>query len=146
MDHVQHVVEIGAHDVHLIDVNHAGNMVVVSLSPDGLGLRLNAALCTQNGNAAVQHAQGALHLNGEVNVTRGVYDVDTGIAPETGGSSGSDGDASLLLLLHPVHGGGTLMGLTYLVVDAGVVQNTLGSRSLAGINVSHDTNISGFFK
>ena len=65
----------------------------------------------------------------------------TGIAPETGGSSGGDGDASLLLLLHPVHGGGTLMGLTYLVVDAGIVTNTLSGRSLTGIDVSHDSEI-----
>ena len=44
MDHVQDVVEVGAHDVHLVDVDHAGHMVVVRLTPDGLRLGLHAAL------------------------------------------------------------------------------------------------------
>ena len=68
------------------------------------------------------------------------------ILPETGGSSGSDGNTTLLLLSHPVHGGGTLVGLTQLVVDAGVEENTLGSRSLACVNVSHDADISCFLE
>ena len=38
------------------------------------------------------------------------------------------------------------MGLTYFVIDAGVKQNTLGRSGFAGINVSHDTDISCFLK
>jgi hypothetical protein len=121
-------------------------VIVVSLSPNGFRLWLNATLCTQNSYASVKHSQRALDLNGKVNVTRGVDDVDTVIAPKTGGSSRGDGDTTLLLLLHPVHGCGTLMGLTYFVVNTGVEQNTLGSSGLTGIDVSHDTNVSGFFK
>ena len=37
-------VEIGAHDVHLVDIRHTRNMVFVRLTPHGLGLGLNAAL------------------------------------------------------------------------------------------------------
>ena len=55
--HVDNVVEVRAHDVHLVDIDHAGNVVVVGLAPDRLGLRLNAALGTQNGHGAVEHAQ-----------------------------------------------------------------------------------------
>ena len=146
MDHIQHMVEVRAHDVHLVDIDHTGDVVVVGLSPDSLGLGLDAALGAENGHAAVQHSQGALDLNGEVHVARGVDDVDAGVPPETGGSGGGDGNASLLLLLHPVHSSGTLMGLTYFVIDAGVKQNTLGRSGFAGINVSHDTDISCFLK
>ena len=46
MYHIQHMIEIGAHDIHLVHVNHTGNMIVVRLPPDSLGLRLHAALCT----------------------------------------------------------------------------------------------------
>ena len=53
---------------------------MVSLSPNSLGLRLNAALGAQNRHASVQNSQGALNLNGEVDVTRGVDDVDAGAA------------------------------------------------------------------
>ena len=70
VDHAQHVIEVRAHDVHLIDVDHAGDLVVIRLTPDGFGLGLNAALGAHDGYAAVQHAQGALHLHGEVNMAR----------------------------------------------------------------------------
>ena len=79
--------------------------------------KTTTALSGQNGNGTVQNTQRTLNLNSEVNVTRGVDDVDTmavlleesrivlglGMAPIAGGSSGSDGDTTLLLLFHPVH-------------------------------------------
>ena len=46
MHHIQHMKEIGAHDIHLVHIDHAGNMIVVRLPPNGFGLRLYAALCT----------------------------------------------------------------------------------------------------
>ena len=146
MHHVEYIEEIGAHNVHLVDVDHTGDIIVVGLSPYRFGLRLDSALGTKHGHAAVQHSERALDLHGKVNVSRSVDDVDTGVLPMTGGGGGGDGDASLLLLLHPVHGRGTLMGLTYFVVYAGVVQNTFCRRSLSGVDVSHDSDISGFFK
>ena len=146
MHHIENMIEVRAHDIHLVDVYHTGNMVVIGLSPNCLGLRLNAALGTQYGHAAVKNTQRALDLNGEVNVARGINDIDSGIAPVAGGCCGSDGYTSLLLLLHPVHGRGTFMGLADLMVYTGVIKNTLCCRSLAGVDVSHDTDISGFFK
>ena len=146
MYHVDNVVEVRAHDVHLIDVDHAGNIVVVSLSPDRLGLRLHAALGTKDRHAAVEHAQAALDLNGEVDVTRGVDDVDAVALPEASGRSARDRDAALLLLRHPVHGGGAFMGLTELVVDARVEQNTFRRGRLTGVDVRHDANVSCVFK
>ena len=68
MQHLDAVEEVGAHGVHLVDLNHAGDLVFVCLTPDRLGLGLDAALGSQNGNGTVQHAQRALHLNGEVHV------------------------------------------------------------------------------
>src|SRR5690606_3647730 len=52
-----------------------------------------------------------------------------------------DRDAALLLLLHPVHGGGTVMHFTQLVADAGVEQDALGRGGLAGIDVGHDAEV-----
>ena len=150
VDHTQHVVEIGAHDVHFVDIDHAGDLVVVGLAPHGLRLGLDAALGAHDGHRAVQHAQGALHLHGEVHVTRGVDDIDTGLGelvlaalPIAGGGSGGDGDAAFLLLGHPVHGGGTVVGLADLIVDAGVEQNPFCRGGLAGVDMSHDTDVPG---
>src|SRR5690606_16220632 len=47
----------------------------------------------------------------------------------------------LLLLIHPVHGGGTFVGLTELVAAARVIKDALGEGGLAGIDVSHDADV-----
>ena len=154
-DHVQNVVEIGAHNVHLVDIDHSGDLVLVGLTPHSLGLRLNAALGAQNGNGAVQHTQGTLDLNGEVHVTGGINDVDAmavflrqrgiilifGVAPIAGSSSGGNGDTSLLLLCHPVHLCGTIVSFTDLVGLAGVVEDTFCSCGFTRIDVSHNADI-----
>ena len=145
--HLYHAVEVGAHDVHLVHVGHTGDLILFRLAPDRLGLGLYAALGAEHGDRAVQHAQGTLHLHGEVHVSGGVDDVDTvlpavAVGPETGGGGGSDGDAALLLLGHPVHGGGTLVGLADLVVYACIEQDTLCSGGLTGVDVGHDADIS----
>ena len=153
LHHVHHAVEVRAGDVHLVDIRHTGNPVGFSLLPHGLGLGLNAALGAEHGYSAVQYAQGALHFHSEVHVTGGVDDVDPigpilvlgiqRIMPDASGGGGGDGDAALLLLGHPVHGSGTVVGLANLVVDAGIIEDTLGRGSLARIDVGHDTNVAG---
>ena len=150
LHHLDNIEEIRAHDVHLVDERHTRDMIVVRLMPNGLRLRLYAALCAEYGHRTIKDTQGALNLNGEVHVARGVDDVDTmfrvlltGTGPVAGGRRGGDGDTTLLLLRHPVHGGGAVMGVADLVVYTGVIQNTLGSRGLAGIDVRHDADISG---
>ena len=57
VNHLYHTVEVGARDVHLIDVHHTRHLVFVSLTPYGFRLRLHAALGAKNGYRAVQHAQ-----------------------------------------------------------------------------------------
>ena len=66
--------------------------------------------------------------------------------PETGRRCRGDRDAALLLLLHPVHGGGAVMHFADLVRDTGVVENPLCCRRLSGVNVSHDSDISCIFE
>jgi len=117
-------------------------MILISLTPNGLRLRLNATLCAKDGNRTVENTKRTLNFNGKVNVTRGINDVDTVTLPETGGSSRSDSDTTLLLLSHPVHCCGTVVNLTDLVVNTGVEKDTLGGRCFTGIDMSHNTDIS----
>ena len=144
--HLHNMVEVGAHDVHLIDVRHARDAILFCLTPHGLGLRLNAALGTEDRHRAVEHTQGALNLNREVHVTGSVDDVDTMSLPEAGRSSRSNGNTSLLLLRHPVHRCSTVMRLADLMIHARIIKNTLGGRSLTGIDVRHDADVAGHLK
>ena len=134
-------VEVRADLVHLVDEADARHVVLVGLPPDLLGLRLHALLAVEDRDRAVEHAQRPLHLDGEVDVTGGVDDVDLVVVPEAGGGRGGDGDAALLLLLHPVHRGGAVVHLTDLVADTGVVEDALGRRGLAGVDVRHDADV-----
>jgi len=68
------------------------------------------------------------------------------ILPRTRGGRRSNGDAALLLLFHPVHGGPTLVHFTNFVRLARVVENALGRRGLARVNVRHDTNVAVEFE
>src|SRR5690606_16948877 len=109
-------VEVCTHLVHLVDEADAWNVVLVSLAPYGLGLRLNAFLAIKYCNGAIEHAKRALHLNGEVNVARGVNDVDLVVVPEAGHGGRRDSNAAFLFLFHPVSSRGTIVRLAELVI------------------------------
>ena len=141
LDHVHAAVEVGADAVELVDEADAGDAVLVGLAPDGLGLRLDARDAVEHGDGAVEDAQRALDLDREVDVARGVDDVDGVVFPLTGRRGRRDGDAALLLLLHPVHRGRAVVDLTDLVVDAGVEQDPLGGRGLARVDMGHDPDV-----
>ncbi len=139
--HVDAAEEVGADAVHLVDVADARDAVLVGLAPDGLGLRLDAAHRAEQGDGAVEHAQAALDLDGEVHVPGRVYDVDAHVAPVAGRRRRGDGDAALLFLLHPVHHRRALVHLAHLMGLAGVVEDAFGGRRLAGIDVGHDADV-----
>src|SRR5207302_2747620 len=101
---------------------------------------------TENADRAVEDAQRTLHFDGEVDVARGIDDVDAVVAPERRGSSGGDGDAALLLLDHPVHGGSAVVHLTNLVGAAGVIQDALRRRGFTRVDMSHDPDVPRFFE
>ena len=133
--------EVRAGLVHLVDEHDARHVILVGLAPDGLGLRLDALVAVEHADGAVEHAQRTLDLDGEIHVAGGVDDVQALVAPEAGGRSGRDRDATLLLLLHPVHRGGAFVDFADLMGLAGVVEDPLGRRRLPGIDVGHDAEI-----
>ena len=145
LDLVHYLKEIGACAVHLVDVADAGDVVLVGLMPHGFRLRLDTADGAEDGDGAIEDAQRTLHFDGEVDVAGRVNDVDfVGLiikVPENRCCGRGDGDATFLLLNHPVHGGGAVVNLTYLMAASGVIQNTLRRRRLTGVDVCHDANV-----
>ena len=140
--------EVRAGAVHLVDEDDARHLVAVGLPPHGLRLRLDARGAAEHHHGAVEHAQRALHFDGEVDVSRGVDDVDAVLvvlrvhaAPKTGGGGGRDGDAAFLLLLHPVHDRGAVVDFADLVREAGVEEDALGGGGLAGVHMGDDADV-----
>src|SRR5262249_32945276 len=127
--------------VHLVGEDDARDAILVALAPYGLGLRLDAPVGVEHAYRAVEDAQRKLHLDGEIDVPGGVDDVETLLTPEGSGRRRRYGDAALLLLLHPVHGGCALMDLAHLVGFAGIKEDPLGRGGLAGIDVGHDAEV-----
>ena len=99
-----------------------------------------------NTGGTVKNTQGTLYLYGKVNVAGGINDIDTLALPETSGCSRGNGNTSFLLLCHPVHGSCAFVSFTQLVCFTCVEQDTLGCGGLSGVNMSHDTDISGIFE
>ena len=133
--------EVGAGAVELVDEAEARHAVAVGLAPDRLRLGLDARHAVEHDDRAVEHAQAALDLDGEVHVSGRIDDVDAMIAPERGRRRGRDGDAALLLLGHPVHRGRALMHLADLVDLLGVEEDALGDGRLAGVDMRDDADV-----
>ena len=144
------MLEVCADAVVLVDERDARHAVVLGLTPHGLGLRLHACNGVEDGDGAVEDAQGALDLGGEVHVAGRVDDLEAVrlvvLLPEARGGGSGDGHAALLLLDHPVHGSGAVVHLADLVRLARVVQDTLGSGGLTGIDVGHDAEVTREFQ
>ena len=116
-------------------------------------MRFHAADGTEHTDRAIEHPQRSLDLDGEVNMSRGVDDVDAVLRklavhtfPEARRRGGRYGYATLLLLLHPIHDCGAVMHFAKFVRDTRIVEDALGSRGLAGIDVRHDANVAVVFE
>ncbi len=134
--------ELGANAVKLVDEADTRHVVTVCLVPDRLGLRLDTGDTVEDSNCTVEYAKRALHLNGEVNVTGSIDDVDDVVVPLARGGGRRDGDSALLLLRHPVHRCGAFVHLTDLVVDPGVEEDPLSRRGFARVDMRHDPDVS----
>ena len=133
--------EVRARAVHLVHERDPGNLVVVGLPPDRFGLRLDARDRVEDRDRTVEHAQASLDLDRKVHVPGRIDNVDAVVLPERRRGRGRDRDAALLLLRHPVHRRGALVHLAHAVGAAGVVEDPLGRRGLARVDVGHDPDV-----
>ena len=136
--------KIAAQPVHLVNKGKTGNMIAVCLVPDGFRLGFNPANGAENRHHAIKNPQAALDFNREINMPRSINNGDAVVVPLTGSSRGSNGNAPLLFLFHPIHQSGPIMNLTDFVGQAGTIKDPLGDGGFSGINVSGNTDISQF--
>ncbi len=141
---INNAVEVSAQAVQLVYEDDTSNFGFVRIAPVGFGLRLNATGTTEYANAAIQYFQGAVYFNGEINVSRGVNNVQAVLVPLTSNSSRLNGNTTLSFLFHEVSSRFAIVYFTGLVDLAGELQDTLSGGGLTGINVGEDTNVSVF--
>ena len=132
-------VKISTDAIHLINECDPRDIVFVRLTPNRFRLRLHTGDGVEHGDRAVEHSQRAFDFRGEIHVTRRVDDVHAHLDafkslvdtfflflhPGTRGGRGSNGDAALALLLHPIGHGGAFMHFPDFVDHAGIKENTL---------------------
>ena len=151
----QHILEVGTDTVHLVHEAQTGHVVLGGLAPHRLRLGLHTGNTAEHHDSAVEHAQGALHLCGEVHVPGGINNVELEVLvledlvaalsgelfPVGRNGGGGNGNTALLFLLHPVGGGRAIVRLTELMDHAGVEQDTFRKRGFATVNVSGNTEV-----
>src|SRR5439155_16275216 len=104
-------------------------------------LHLDAADGAEDAHGAVEDAQGALDLGGEVHVAGRVDQRDLGVAPLDGDGGAVDGDALLALQRVEVGGGVALVDVADLVLGAAEVEDPLRRGSLARVDVGDDADV-----
>ena len=142
--------EVGTRTVHLVYITDTRYIVFVCLTPNCLRLRFHTTYCTEGSYGTVQYTQRTFNFYREVHVPRSIDQIDfiliVLIVPESCRSSRSDGDTTFLLLFHPVHRCSTVVHFTNLVSQTSIEKNTFRCRSLSGIDMRHDTDVSGIFQ
>src|SRR5260221_7425248 len=74
LDLFNHVVEVGANAIKLVDEDDPRYAIFVGLSPDRFRLRFDTAHAAEDHHCAVKHPQTTLDLSGEIDVPGGVDD------------------------------------------------------------------------
>ena len=156
LEHVRDALVVGARVVHLVDEGDARDAVALHLLVDGDRLALHALARVEHEDRAVEDAERALDLDGEVDVARRVDDVDVvgrelvlRAVPHAVRRGGLDGDALLALEIHRVHLGADAVLAAHLVdlVDpARVEEDALGERRLARVDVRRDADVADAFE
>ena len=145
-DLLVHPIELGADAVHLVDEAEPGDMIFGRLPPDRLALGLDPLDRREDHDGSVEHAQRPFDLGREIDVSRRIDDVDRDRLavlrlPAAGDGRRHDGDAALTLLFQVIGGGVALVHVSHPVDLAGVVEDSLGGRRLAGVDVGDDADV-----
>ncbi len=70
---------------------------------------------TEYTDASIENFEGAIDLDGKVDVTWSINNIEAMVVPEAGRGSRLNRDSALLLLFHEVGGGGTIVYFAKLV-------------------------------
>ena len=140
VDLAQHAVEVRTQAVELVDEEDARQLLTVGVHPDRTRLGFHPAYPAQHDHGPVNHANGADHFGGEVNVAGRVNQVDSMTTPIAGSGRRGDRDAALPLLLHPIELRIPFVHAAHPVDATRVVEDRLRCGRLPGVHVGKDAD------
>ena len=98
-------------------------------------------MSVENHDATIENAETALHLGCEIDMARRVDQVDRAVTPLEGNAGAVDGDAALALFLVVVGLGRAGIDSAQAIRGAGIIEDMLGGRRLAGIDVGDNAQV-----
>ena len=137
--------EIGAFPIHLVDEDHAGNLILTAPLPDLDRLRLDATHCRRYQQGAVHHADGVTGIMQEVGVARSIDNVERGSLPVEMMDAGADRQMTLDLFRLEIHGGRAIFHLAQAVDGAVHEQQRFRQRGFSRAAMPNNANIPQFF-
>src|SRR3989344_1985478 len=147
------------HTIELIDETKSWHILLISITPIGLTLRLHSGHSVKNYNCSVEDTQASLYFNSKVYVPRSINYVklvsqigisnlsraQRGISicriPEAGNSSSGNSNATLALLLHPVGHCITLMDLANLMRLSCIEKYSFRHGGFPSVNMRNNPEI-----
>ena len=140
--HVFHRAEkIGADAIHFIHKAQARHFKRVGLTPHRFRLRLYTVDRTDDGHRAVEHAKRSFDFGGKIDVTGSVDDIDLKASPLGRSRGARNRNAPRLLLRQKIHRRLTVVDFADFVNFFRIVEDALGRRRFARVDVRHDSDI-----
>ena len=117
-------------------------MVTVRNAPDRLRLCLYAGDTAEDDDRAIEDAQRAFDLGGEIDVAGRIDQVELVLFPVTGYRCSGDGNTTFTFFLIAVCDRIAIVHITDAMPPACAKQDAFGKRCLAGIDMRHDAEVS----
>jgi hypothetical protein len=136
--------EICAGFVHLVYKTDGWQIIFLALPPDRFALCLDAFGGVKDGDGRIENSQRALDLGSEINVAGSIDKIDNPLVPLKGRRGTCNGNASLLFFFEIVHNSGAIVDFAHFVCFACIIEDSLGKRGLAGVDMGHYSYVSNF--
>jgi len=145
LHHLHRPEKIGPYPVHLVDEGDSRHPIFIGLMPDRLRLGLYPPHCVKKGHCAIQHPQASLHFDGEIHMAGGIDQVNLIPLPWS--------VVTAEVMVMPRSCSWCIQSMTaspswtspILWDRPEVVEDPLGNRGLAGVDVRHDPDCCEFY-
>ena len=138
-------VEIGVFFIEAIDDDDLGDAVLGGVFPDLIGADADAVGSIDDDESEVSHPEGAEAFADEIEVTRGIDDIEFLIEPFGMEERGVDGDLPVLFVGVVIGEGGAGGDAAEAVNDAGASEHAFAEHGFAGGGMADDREVADIF-